>query len=318
MHFKGLDLNLLVVLDALLTERSTTRAGERLYLSQSATSGALARLREFFGDPLLIRGPQNKMVLTPLAEGLAQPVRQILMQAEDVVTYNAAFDPATSTRRFRLNMGDEVATVLMTKVLERIRQEAPNLCIEIVSYQGRSELAQDLAELLERGELDFLIAPKQLASPHHPMEPLFTDTFVCVAWLGNRLIGEKISKEQYFSLGHIVTRFGPQQSSTEDETLSEEAAEKKVEIVAPSFGLKANFLIGTNLIATMQETLAQFYARYLPLKILPLPVPHQPISMQIQWHRYQDHDPGVRWLLKALRECADSVYTGNRKTQARR
>lgn len=309
MHFKGLDLNLLVVLDALLTERSTTRAGERLYLSQSATSGALARLREFFGDPLLVRGTHNKMVLTPLAEGLAQPIRRMLMQAEDVLAYNAAFDPATSTRRFRLNMGDEVATVLMTAALEKIKQLAPQVSVEILSHHSAGDLGQDLAEILEQGDLDFLVVPKQLMSVHHPMEPFFTETFVCVAWSGNRLIGEAISREQFYSLGHVVTRHGSHQHYDEEaEMMRESADERRIEVIVPTFGLKAAFLVGTNLIAVMQESLARHYATYMPLKVLPLPIQAEPMSMQVQWHRYMDHDPGTKWFLKIMQDCAAAIY----------
>jgi DNA-binding transcriptional LysR family regulator len=309
MHFKGLDLNLLVVLDALLVERSTTRAGERLYLSQSATSGALARLREYFGDPLLIRGPQNKMALTPLAESLAGPVRSMLSQAETVLTSNAAFDPATSDRRFRLNMGDEVATALMPAVLERVRKTAPRVKVEILSYNPTGDLAPELAEVLEKGDLDFLIAPKAFASVHHPMELLLTEHFVCVAWAGNLQLGDTISEDQFYSMGHVATRLGPRTMHLAEEELTREFGEgRRVEVVAPNFGLKATFLIGTDLIATMQESLAHYCARYLPLKVLPLPVYHAPVPIFIQWHRYQDHDPGTRWLLSILKECASSIY----------
>lgn len=317
MHFKGLDLNLLVVLDALLTDRSATRAGERLYLSQSATSGALARLRDFFGDPLLIRGTQNKMVLTPLAEGLAQPIRRMLLQAEDILAYNATFDPATSTRRFRLNMGDEVATVLMTAALEKLRRLAPHVGVEILSLWPEKGQVQDLAEVLEQGEADFLIVPKQLVSSHHPMELLFADEDVCVVWSGNHLVGKTISQEQFFSMGHIATRFGHLHYLAETpEMMQESGEERRIEVFAPTFGLKATFLIGTDLIAIMQGSLARHYARSAPLKILPLPLPHTPVSMYIQWHRYQEHDPGVRWLLQILKECAEAVYPPLAKTHA--
>ena len=99
MNFSGLDLNLLVAMDAIFAERSISRAGERLHLSQSATSGALARLREAFNDPLLVQ-IGRKMALTPLAEGLVEPVRDFLLQAEAILHKNPAFNPATSTRKF--------------------------------------------------------------------------------------------------------------------------------------------------------------------------------------------------------------------------
>ena len=103
MQLDGLDLNLLVVLDALLSERNVTRAGERIHLSQSATSGALSRLREYFKDDLLTP-VGRKMVLTPLAEELAQPLRELLQQAENVIRQKPTFSPGSSERRFRIVM----------------------------------------------------------------------------------------------------------------------------------------------------------------------------------------------------------------------
>jgi DNA-binding transcriptional LysR family regulator len=105
MDLGGLDLNLLVVLDALFTEKSVSRAGQRLHLSQSATSGALARLRQTFNDPLLIQ-VGRRMTLTPRAEGLIEPVRDLLLKAEAIHSASPNFNPTTSTRTFRIRMSD--------------------------------------------------------------------------------------------------------------------------------------------------------------------------------------------------------------------
>jgi len=116
MHFNGLDLNLLVALDVLLTERNITLASRRLHLSQSAASGALARLRDYFGDELLTQ-VGRRMVLTPLGESLAAPVRDILLRVETTVQTRPQFDPASARHHFKLLMSDYVATVLMTRAI---------------------------------------------------------------------------------------------------------------------------------------------------------------------------------------------------------
>jgi LysR family nod box-dependent transcriptional activator len=131
MDLCGLDLNLLVALDALFAEKSVSRAGERLHLSQSATSGALARLREVFQDQLLVP-VGRKMAMTPVAEALVNPVRDFLLQAEAILNNNPVFDPASSTRKFRLLMSDYVETVLMTEALPRMEQFAPGASIRTV------------------------------------------------------------------------------------------------------------------------------------------------------------------------------------------
>ncbi len=298
MHFKGLDLNLLVVLDALLTEKNTTKAGQRIYLSQPATSGALSRLREFFGDQLLMQSGQ-KMVLTPLAEGLIEPVRELLKEAEAIINVNAAFTPGSSTRTFRLNMSDYSATVVMTKAMDIIRQVAPGVRVEITSLQD------NIPEALERGDLDFLIVPNEFMSQLHPAQDLFNDSYVVVAWSGNQAVKKTISLAQYLSSGHVVARFGHAQLRTSDEIyLSRAGHNRRVEVVVPALGLLPGFVIGTNLIATMHDRHARFHARFLPLKILPMPIEMPPFTAKVQWHRYHDHDPGTKWFKGILHEAA--------------
>ena len=204
MHFRGLDLNLLVALDALITEKSISRTGEKINLSQPATSGALARLRDFFKDDLLVP-VGRKMVLTPLAEELGQPVRQLLMQAEAIINRSPHFSPETSQRTFRLVMPDYVATVLMSRALPEIQHRAPGIAVEVLVPSIHSDR-------LDRGEADLMIVPKQYLAKDHPSEPLFADEFVCVAWTGNQeLRGRTISMRNYLRLGHVVVRFGEQQ-----------------------------------------------------------------------------------------------------------
>jgi LysR family transcriptional regulator, nod-box dependent transcriptional activator len=124
MNLNRLDLNLLVALDALLTERSITRASERLHLSPSATSGALARLRTYFADELLTQ-IGRRMVPTPLGESLQGAVRDCLLHVQQTVEIRPQFDPATSKRNFRIKMSDFVSTVLMPPVSRRNRLPDP-------------------------------------------------------------------------------------------------------------------------------------------------------------------------------------------------
>jgi LysR family nod box-dependent transcriptional activator len=301
MQFKGLDLNLLVVLDALLTEKSITRAAERIHLSQSATSGALARLRDYFGDELLVQ-IGHKMVPTPRAEGLVEAVRNMLIQAEEIINKSPVFTPETSTRRFRLMMSDYVAAVLMPSALSRIQQSARGITIELLSN------AESSVEALERGEIDFLIAPQQYISQNHPAEDLFEDGYLCVAWAGNQEIGDSLSLDQYFALGHVAARFGKQRTPAVDEWFFERFGHtRRIEVVAMTFSLLPELVVGTSRIATMPETLARLHANYLPLKLLPPPIQIPRLREQIQWHRYRDVDTALTWLRKLLREVAQSL-----------
>jgi LysR family transcriptional regulator, nod-box dependent transcriptional activator len=315
MNLKGLDLNLLIVLDVLLAEKNTMRAAERISLSQSATSGALARLREYFGDPLLVRSGR-KLVLSSLAQRLVEPVRQMLTQCETIIDCNVDFNPETSSRKFRLNMGEEVAAGLMRDVFRKIKRIGPGITVEIYSYPGQAWFSRDLAQYLEQGDLDLLIAPTQLLSPLHPSKKLYNDRAVCVVWSGNRHVGKSISLAQYFSLGHVVTKLGPQQAPPEEELFFRKSGRRRrIEIALPSFGLPAYYVIGTDFVATMYESLARLYAQYLPIRILPLPVATPPLEMNMQWHRYQDHDPGIKWLREVIGKVAEGIVKSETRSK---
>jgi DNA-binding transcriptional LysR family regulator len=298
MDFGGLDLNLLVALDALFAEKSVSRAGERLHLSQSATSGALARLREAFHDPLLVQ-VGRKMALTPLAEGLVEPVRDFLLHAETILNSTPAFDPATSTRKFRLMMSDYVQTVVMAEALPRLQRLAPGITLELLwSVDGFSEP-------LERGEIDLAVAPTRYLSAEHPSEALFDDEFACVAWSGNTRIKRTLPLETYLSLGHVVVRFGRvQQVATIDEWFVEHFGHRRrIELVTTAFNLVPQLLIGTSRIATLHRRLATFYQRYLPLKLVAPPLEIPRLEESMQWHRSRDRDPGIVWLRSVLKSA---------------
>ena len=289
-------MNLLVALDALFAEKSVSRAGERLHLSQSATSGALARLREAFHDPLLVQ-VGRKMALTPLAEGLIEPVRNFLLHAETILNGSPAFDPTTSTRKFRLLMSDYVQTVVMTEALPRLQSLAPGISLELLwNIDG-------ISEPLERGEIDLAVTPTRYLSPGHPSEPLFKDEFTCLVWSGNSRIKRDLSLETYLSLGHIVVRFGrlQQQPSFDEWFVERFGHQRRIEVITTAFNLVPQLLIGTSRIATLHRRLAIFYQRYVPLKLIAPPIEIPPLEEFMQWHKSRDRDPGTTWLRSVLK-----------------
>ncbi len=293
MHLKGLNLNLLVVLDALLSEKSTTRAGHRIYLSQSATSGALAQLREFFSDELLVPSGR-KMILTPLAETLVAPVREIIETAEGLVEKTVSFDPFNSTRTFILNMSDATATFLLNRALPKIKELAPRVRFEVVTYNEK------VPEIIEQGEVDFIEVPDLLASPFHPSELLFEDEYVCIAWAGNRALQDELSLEQFLSLGHVTIRFLRKRDHLGDILLRDSGAKPRYDLVVPVFSMMPHTIIGTDLIGLINKRFASHYAQFLPLKIFPSPIKLEPLKMLLQWNRLRDQDGGTRWLRQVL------------------
>ena len=296
------DLNLLVALDALLTERNVTRAGNRLNLSQSAMSGALARLRHYFQDELLVP-VGRQMVLTPVAEGLVAPVREILLQIRGTLGSKPRFDPASSTRHLSVAVSDYVTDILMADVLRAARGQAPRITFELRPMGRRA------GEDLESGELDFLIAPEGYVSPLQPTEVLFEDTFVCVVWAGNKAIGKTMTIEQYLDLGHVVVNVAGNEPplNYDEHFLRQSNYRRRVEISVPMFSMAPQLVVGTDRVATITTRLAAKYAEIMPLRLLPLPIAMPPMVERLQWHKVHECDPAHHWFRGLLKTVVQSL-----------
>lgn len=301
MHFNRLDLNLLVAFDALMEECSITRAGDRLHLSQPAVSGALARLREYFDDPLLTQ-VGRKMIPTPLAISLQPRVRSILMQIQATVEARPTFAPGTAHRLFRVAASDYVVSVLLVQVLSHLAKIAPGITIELLS------MGDKLEEAMNRGEIDLLVTPKEYLSSAHCAQELFVDDFVCATWQGNTIIGDSITLEDYQNVGHIGIRFGniSRATSVDERLMAQKGLHRRFEVFAYDFNTAVQLLIGTNRILTSHRKLAEYYAKMMPLRILPLPLPLSPLRECISWHKYQDNDLGNIWLRQLMIEMANA------------
>ncbi len=290
------DLNLLVALDALLTERNVTRAGNRLNLSQSAMSGALARLRHYFHDELLVQ-VGRQMVLTPVAEGLVGPVRDILLQIRGTLGSKPRFVPSTATRHLSLAVSDYVTEILVADVLRAARCEAPLITFELRPVGRRA------GEDLESGELDFLIAPEGYVSSSQPTEVLFQDTYTCVVWAGNKTVGKTMTLEQYLELGHVVVNVAGNEPplNYDEQFLRRSNFRRRVEVSVPTFSLAPQLVVGTDRVTTITTRLAAKCAEILPLRLLPLPIAMPPMVEMLQWHKVHEYDPAHHWFRALLR-----------------
>ena len=298
MRFERLDLNLLVALDALLAERSVSLAAERICLSQSATSSALGRLREYFGDELLVVRGRN-MVLTARAESLVEPVRAVLKQIRTTISVNPPFDPATSDRTLTLMASDYLTEVLLSTALRDMADIAPGMRFEITPMNG------EVVETLERGAIDLLLTIDYAISADHPSQILFEDDYVVVGWAGNPALSGEMTKELYFELGHVTARFGKARvPAFEDWFMRRQTQQRRVEIVAPSFLSVPGFVIGSNRIATMHRRLALRVAEHRPFVIKALPFAIPPIREAVQWHLSNSNDPAIRWVVERLAAVA--------------
>jgi LysR family transcriptional regulator, nod-box dependent transcriptional activator len=306
MRLNRFDLNLLVALDALLTEQNTTRAGKRINLSQPAMSCALARLRSYFNDPILTQVGRS-LVPTPLGASLAQPVRELLMRTEATLDSRPNFDPGTTRRKFRLIMSDYVSTVLMAELTRRTERVAPGMTFEVLPHGISPETA------LENGDVDLLLMPDEFLPREHPSETLFDDYYVCVACARHPTVSDRITQAQYLELRHVVTRPGghPQRRPAVDEMyLQRLGHERRIDIVVGEFNVLPQYVLGTTRIATMHHRLARMYASYMPLKILPLPFKCPKIREATAWHSHRNQDLGLAWVRDLLKTTAEELDHG--------
>lgn len=300
MRFQRLDLNLLVALDALLTERSVSLAADRLCLSQSATSSALGRLREYFGDDLLVlKGRQ--MVLTTRAEQLIEPTRAVLEQIRATIAIAPDFDPATCDRQIRFMASDYTIEVLLAPALAHFCDIAPHMRFEI---QGMSHSP---VEHLERGLIDLLVTVDFATSADHPSELMFVDDYVVVGDIANPVFESPLTSDAYLALGHVTVRFGPTRiPAFDDWYMRRKKQQRRVEVVASSFVAMPSLIVGTNRIGTMHRRLAERLAKRYPLKLAPVPFDIPPVRELAQWHISSGNDAVIRWIVAQLKVIAQS------------
>lgn len=301
MRFNKLDLNLLVVLDTILSTRSVSRAAEKLFLSQPATSLSLGRLRDYFSDPLLV--PVGKtQVLTPLAAELVKPVRDVLLQIQTITRAEPTFDPATSSRRVTIESSDYVISVLLAEVVRRAEKLAP-----LMQFDLRA-ISPQTPEHLDSGEVELLIAPEFARVAGHPFETLFEDGFSCVVSKGHPFATKPMSIDQYFEAAHVGVEWGGGRRLTYDARLiSTTRRVRRQEVIAPNFTLVPELLAGTSRIATLPTRLALQMARRFALRVVDCPVQIPRFAESLQWHKYQERDPAIAWLRSLLREVARSL-----------
>ncbi len=304
MRFGRLDLNLLVALDALLTEKSVSLAADRLCLSQSATSSALGRLRDYFGDELLVVKGRH-MILTARAEELIEPVRAVLEQIRSTIAIAPAFDPATADRQVRIMASDYTTQVLLAEALAQLEQDAPNMRFEI------QPMNTNPIEAIERGYIDLLMTIDFAVSADHPSHVLFEDDYVVVGDAQNPALQGEMTRERYFELGHVTARFGRAQMPAFDEWFTRrQKQQRRIEVVAPSFLSLPGLVLGTNRIVTMHRRLAQQVVQTFPLVMRELPFAIPPIREVVQWHLTNSNDKALRWVVERLEAVAQHRVQG--------
>lgn len=298
MRFNRLDLNQLVALDALLSEQSVSRAAERIFLSQSAMSNSLTRLREYYEDELLIP-VGRKMIITPLGLRLLPEVRELLVKIHAVTQIRETLDISKVDRELTLIVSDYASAVFMPQVLSLASQEAPGIRIHI------KQLDNTWRDQLERGEVDVVIIPDSFKHEGHPAEQLFKDRYCCIVWKDNPELKEGLTLDDYYRLGHVVAQISEGRTTLFDQWFLEQYGQvRKVEVKAPYFSLLPALVAGTPRVATVHYQLAKLYEKMLPIDIYDLPLDVPDFVETIQYHKHFASDPVTSWFRDLLHKVA--------------
>lgn len=300
MRFNKLDLNLLVALDALLKERSVTRAADVLHLSPSAVSSALTRLREYFDDELLVQ-IGRKMEITPRAASLHEAVRDVLLRIDSTIAIQPAFDPTSSDRTFRIFASDYTQLVLAPEMLALAAQAGATVNFEFVP-----QVAHPYRDL-ERGEADLLIIPTGFLSPDHPFEVLYREEFVCVIWRDGDLAKDELTFDRYVNAEHVAMQPSGRADAFEGWFLKRFGITRRVAVSTYSFITLPALVVGTQWIATVHSRVAHRFAGAWPVEVRPIPVQFEKMEQAVQWHKFRTNDPGLAWLRTLLRMAGDRI-----------
>lgn len=311
VNFATFDLNLMRVLDAILTEGSTVRAGEKLGMSQSAVSGALSRLRHALGDVLFVR-QGNKLVPTDYASALASPLRDELDRIEAMFAPPAAFEPRKAKGTFRITASDFFAEILMPPLADRIQKTAPGIRTQLVEL-----IPTNYLHSLERYGADLALVPDTEMPDWIERQPAFHSSFSVIARKGHPIVsgcgvrsGATMPMDLFCDLGHVL--FSPEGnlSAMGDAALARVGRKRNVVMTVPVFSGVARAVSESDLIALVPRKLAEKMAHGLKLDIFVPPMSIEPALIIGAWHRKSSKNPFHTWVRNQVFELLRPLNEG--------
>jgi DNA-binding transcriptional LysR family regulator len=294
------DLTSLATLDALLQEVSVSKAARRLGLSTPAVSHALARLRERFADPLLVRAGRT-LVPTPRALQLKPLVHDALAAARRVFEDEPVFEPHLIRRTMTLSVSDYVLLVFGHRFDDRVREGAPGLDLRFIPN------ALDDAERLRSGETDLAVGIYGDLPPELKTRPVISDRLVCVVREEHPSVRNKLTLERFVELEHIQVAPRGRPGGYLDEVLEQHGLSRRVARAVPYFHVALELVSRSDRILTVSERIARDLAERLRLKLFEPPLALEPFALSMVWHPRLDADPAHRWLRERLLEVTQAM-----------
>jgi len=293
---RGIDLNLLVVLEALLAERHISRAALRLQLSQPAVSHSLARLRQLLDDPLLVRG-QGGLVLTPRAHELTGPLAEALAQVR-ILLGPGGFQPATARRTFRLAMSDYGALVVLPRLLRTVRKAAPNIDL-VVAQASRETMTAQVAD----GEIDFALGAFAFEPEGVRTALLFDDDFACAVDAATVRDTGRLDHVAYLARSHVLVTAAVERGEAIDAAVARLGGRRKIACAVPNWSVAPGLILGTNMVLTAaRRTLEALADDRLAIFEAPFAIPG--FSYSMIWAEKAEADPGHTWLRERIMQAA--------------
>ncbi|HEY8069363.1 MAG TPA: LysR substrate-binding domain-containing protein [Burkholderiales bacterium] len=305
IDLRHVDLNLLVVFEVLMAERSVTRAAERLGRTQSAVSHALSRLRGQLGDPLLVKSGGG-MQPSPFSTELIEQVRPILRSVQRVLSPRRSFAPATSRRTFRLAVPD-LALTLFPRLLELVRKEAPGVVLEWVS--PRQNMLLDVVE----GQLDLAFGPAGLRLP----EGIATESIGALRWCCFGRKGHpafaKWGLKAWSRWPHVAVGVGDRVSNPVSDAAAAASAKRTVAARVPNFAAVAPLLAKSDLLATLPAIVMVDATQRFDVVAMPLPLAVEPMPHVLLWSARLSNDPEIAWLRALLRTVIAEILSASER-----
>ena len=295
VNLQSVDLNLLVVLDALLRERSATRAAARLHVTQSAVSNALRRLRSLFDEPLFVRSQQG-LVPTARAERLAPRLRSLLQDASALVGREAPED--AGGRLVTIACTDAVGLRLLPRIMQQLQRDVRLRVVTIDFETQRDGLAS--------GQVDLLIGIPPATPPGCRGELAYEDRMRCIVRAGHPQARGRLSAAQYAALPHVELALFGEPDDRVDRALARLRLRRRIAVLVPHFSSIPHVVAASDCVAALSEQLIAVYAAPLGLRVLEPPVPLPRLRIHQYWHKRATHDPVIMQLRAAVRRAAEA------------
>lgn len=294
---RNLDLFTLECFDMLLRERSVSRAAQRMDMSQSSMSEALGRLRDRFADPLLVRTREG-MVPTERAQALWPQVREGIEHLQAILERAADFEPSQARERFRITATDYAQLLLLPELVQCLRETAPHCSAEFVTVNLRA-----VEQALEAGDVDLAIAyyPEPPAALRR--SPLFTDHYVCIVRADHPITAQTLTAEDFAALPHVsVSPSGLSYfAGVVDSALEALGLERRVVIRCPHFMIGSQLVAQSDLVLALPSRAAQAVTRFLPVRVVEIPLPLRRVDVSMYWHERCHHSRSHQWLRSTVR-----------------